>query len=632
MLTRRREENSAEVTGLSSPKRIRVGDSDHDSQYPCFSALSSSHTYTISTITPVETINFSNQEDLTTSSEHSANHNHYVATDETIRPCQTSTRTLQLSLEASNQNLVTQEYTIIERTLNSIISQPEAVEIIEDSKGGPYVKSADILDEDVAGKHRIFVEKEDDDDDDDEDWNEGDHVNDSSDETSSIDDIIDQMNHENVDEDEALSISKEDLNIPPLDDDEVEYYKQEAREKGTQNFIQEYFFEKGISLQKLFYAFDYKLPGKINFSDVQLIQVLSKVVQKFLRQRKKLPNVNTLEDVIELLRVSKNIMVLTGAGVSVSCGIPDFRSENGIYSRLSEFDLDDPQDMFDINYFRDCPEVFYSFAKEIYPSNFTPSPSHYFVKLLEEKGKLLRNYTQNIDTLEQVAGIENVLQCHGSFATASCIVCGYKVDGNEIKDDILNQRVPYCPKCTNDDEGDDIGESASIMKPDIVFFGEKLPPEFDRSFPRDREKVDLLIVMGSSLKVAPVSEIMGQIPHRVPQIVINRTPIKHMQFDVQLLGDCDIIIPELCRMLRLELVHEKLPGGSSSCKKSEPYRFLDPHIYLFEGAVVKQGDLTGLGVRTTGIENLSIQEKNKVETREESEGNENTVKSNIYLT
>ena len=51
--------------------------------------------------------------------------------------------------------------------------------------------------------------------------------------------------------------------------------------------------------------------------------------------------------------------------VSVSCGIPDFRSENGIYSRLSEFDLDDPQDMFDINYFRDCPEVFYSFAKVI---------------------------------------------------------------------------------------------------------------------------------------------------------------------------------------------------------------------------------------------------------------------------
>jgi NAD-dependent histone deacetylase SIR2 len=89
-------------------------------------------------------------------------------------------------------------------------------------------------------------------------------------------------------------------------------------------------------------------------------------------------------------------------------------------------------------------------------------------------------------------------------------VCGYKVNGNEIKDDILNQRVSYCPKCNAIDDEDVIRESVSIMKPDIVFFGEKLPPEFDLSFPRDREKVDLLIVMGSSLKVAPVSEIMGE--------------------------------------------------------------------------------------------------------------------------
>ena len=92
-----------------------------------------------------------------------------------------------------------------------------------------------------------------------------------------------------------------------------------------------------------------------------------------------------------------------------------------------------------------------------------------------------------------------------------------------------------------------------------------------------------------------------------------------MQFDVQLLGDCDIIIPELCRMLKWELVHEKLPGGSSSCKKSEPYQFMEPHIYLFEGAVVRQGDLAGLGVVRTSIEK-------KVVINDESE--ENTEKSN----
>lgn len=111
-------------------------------------------------------------------------------------------------------------------------------------------------------------------------------------------------------------------------------------------------------------------------------------------------------------------MVLTGAGVSVSCGIPDFRSKDGIYSRLSEFELDDPQQMFDLDFFRERPEIFYSFAREIFPSNFTPSPSHYFIKLLEDHGKLLRNYTQNIDTLEQKAGIHSVLQCHGMFFRA----------------------------------------------------------------------------------------------------------------------------------------------------------------------------------------------------------------------
>jgi NAD-dependent histone deacetylase SIR2 len=85
----------------------------------------------------------------------------------------------------------------------------------------------------------------------------------------------------------------------------------------------------------------------------------------------------------------------------------------------------------------------------------------------------------------------------------------------------------------------------------------------------DTEKVDLLIAMGSSLKVSPVSEIMTQVPHRVPQILINRTPITHMTFDVQLLGNSDDIVPELCRMLGWDLRHEKLPGGSALSEKSQ---------------------------------------------------------------
>lgn len=120
-------------------------------------------------------------------------------------------------------------------------------------------------------------------------------------------------------------------------------------------------------------------------------------------------------DAVELIRNSKKILVITGAGCSVSCGIPDFRSKNGIYSRLDEFNLSDPQEMFDIRFFRENPEPFYHFAHEIYPSNFKASPSHHFIKMLESKGKLLRNYTQNIDTLEADAQIERVIQCHGKF-------------------------------------------------------------------------------------------------------------------------------------------------------------------------------------------------------------------------
>lgn len=193
-----------------------------------------------------------------------------------------------------------------------------------------------------------------------------------------------------------------------------------------------------------------------------------------MRKRRRLDNVNTIDDVAKLLNKATNIMIVTGAGVSVSCGIPDFRSEKGIYSRLQEYELDDPQQMFDIEYFRESPEIFYSFAKELYPAKYQPSPSHLFVKLIEEKGKLLRNYTQNIDTLEHKANIKRVVNCHGSFATASCVTCGFKVDGKEIEEFIMAQQVPPCPKCAevkkpeskNDSDDDDQpNNGVSIMKP-----------------------------------------------------------------------------------------------------------------------------------------------------------------------
>ncbi|ERL91577.1 hypothetical protein D910_08907, partial [Dendroctonus ponderosae] len=274
-------------------------------------------------------------------------------------------------------------------------------------------------------------------------------------------------------------------------------------------------------------------------------------------RRSKLRHVNTLDDVVRLLKV------LTGAGVSVSCGIPDFRSRDGIYSRLAiEFpNLPNPQAMFDINYFSQDPRPFFKFAKDIYPGKFKPSPCHRFIKLLEKHNKLLRNYTQNIDTLEKEASIERVIECHGSFATATCTKCEHKVGADKIRNIVLSQKIPMCEKCHGDTDvsvsTDDFGSDATnykdlvqsgIMKPDIVFFGEGLPDTFHDAMASDKTEGDLLVVIGSSLKVRPVALIPNSLPAHVPQILINREPLSHCHFDVELLGDCDVIINHLCKI------------------------------------------------------------------------------------
>lgn len=168
-----------------------------------------------------------------------------------------------------------------------------------------------------------------------------------------------------------------------------------------------------------------------------------------------------------------------------------------------------------------------------------PSPCHRWIKLLEDRGVLLRNYTQNIDTLESLAGVNKVLQCHGSFKTASCLRCKAKLPGSAIEEYIMEQRIPYCPTCRevrdteiaaikdyrarvkrrkptskaweedSDDEIDEWGDGEpGIIKPDITFFGQALDSEFDECLYRDREEVDLLVIIGTSLKVAPVSEVL----------------------------------------------------------------------------------------------------------------------------
>jgi NAD-dependent deacetylase sirtuin 1 len=131
-----------------------------------------------------------------------------------------------------------------------------------------------------------------------------------------------------------------------------------------------------------------------------------------MKPKRKRTRKYNLTETVDLIRNSKKILILTGAGISVSCGIPDFRSRNGLYAKLAvDFpELPDPQSMFSLNFFKSDPRPFFRFAKEIFPGNFSPSPSHNFIAQLEKDNKMKRLYSQNIDGLEQQAGIEKVIQ------------------------------------------------------------------------------------------------------------------------------------------------------------------------------------------------------------------------------
>jgi NAD-dependent histone deacetylase SIR2 len=132
------------------------------------------------------------------------------------------------------------------------------------------------------------------------------------------------------------------------------------------------------------------------------------------------------------------------------------------------------------------PAIFYNFAKELWPGAHQPTVAHRFIRLLEQKGKLLRNFTQNIDALETRAGIQRVLQCHGSFAAARCMSCRRQFPGKALHADIMQQRIPQCPSCHPPDADhtfdsiDDIGEDGldrscktfGVIKPEITFFGQ----------------------------------------------------------------------------------------------------------------------------------------------------------------
>ncbi|KAJ8343250.1 hypothetical protein SKAU_G00305790 [Synaphobranchus kaupii] len=225
----------------------------------------------------------------------------------------------------------------------------------------------------------------------------------------------------------------------------------------------------------------------------------------------------TLEDVARRIRERDHcrIVVMAGAGISTPSGIPDFRSPgSGLYDNLQQYDLPYAEAIFEINYFHHNPKPFFALAKELYPGNYQPNATHYFVRLLQDKGQLLRMYTQNIDGLERMAGISpsKLVEAHGTFSMATCTVCRREYPGEDLRADIMSGTVPKCSACKG------------IIKPNIVFFGEELPHNF-LLYLTDFPLADLLLVMGTSLEVQPFAGLVGAVRGSVSRLLINRDPV-----------------------------------------------------------------------------------------------------------
>eukprot|EP01012_Entosiphon_sulcatum_P021493 TRINITY_DN2630_c0_g1_i1.p1 TRINITY_DN2630_c0_g1~~TRINITY_DN2630_c0_g1_i1.p1 ORF type:complete len:588 (-),score=126.87 TRINITY_DN2630_c0_g1_i1:60-1784(-) len=259
-----------------------------------------------------------------------------------------------------------------------------------------------------------------------------------------------------------------------------------------------------------------------------------------------------LEDVVARIKsgAAKKIIVMSGAGLSTAAGIPDFRSPGtGLYDNLQKYNLPHPTAVFEIGYFFENPVPFCQLARELIPQDgrFLPTLCHYFITLLQRKGILLRNYTQNIDTLERHAGIETefLVEAHGSFHSASCTSTHKPVDPKKTIEAIINGNIPRSPY-----------KDGALVKPDIIFFGENLPPRFFQLAKKDFPQCDLLLVMGTSLQVQPFASMVHEVGSKCPRVLFNRDAVgvfggkyDGKGRDVSVLGNLDDEIRRFADML-----------------------------------------------------------------------------------
>ena len=217
----------------------------------------------------------------------------------------------------------------------------------------------------------------------------------------------------------------------------------------------------------------------------------------------------------EWIEMSNNIVFFGGAGVSTESGIPDFRSDNGLYKKKYRYPA---EQMISHSFFVSNPQEFYEFYfNQMIFENAKPNKAHLALAKLEKEGKLKAIVTQNIDGLHQKAGNQHVYELHGSVLSNTCTHCHAHYDLEETITSRNEQGIPICPKCSH------------IIKPNVVLYEEGLDQDVLYGAIDAIEKADMLIVAGTSLVVYPAAGLLQY--YRGNKLVLinkEKTSMDHM--------------------------------------------------------------------------------------------------------
>jgi len=204
-------------------------------------------------------------------------------------------------------------------------------------------------------------------------------------------------------------------------------------------------------------------------------------------------NMSKIQQLQEIINASDNIVFFGGAGVSTESGIPDFRSESGIFKSLEKYG-DTPENLVSHTYYRKHTEEFFNYYKDnLVFKDAEPNPAHFKLAELEEAEKLRAVITQNVDGLHQKAGSRNVLELHGSVHRNYCQICEKEYELDYI---LKSDGIPRC-------------ECGGIVKPDVVLYEEPLKNHILNLSVDYIQNAETLIIGGTSLVVYPAAGLIN---------------------------------------------------------------------------------------------------------------------------